>query len=353
MKRILTFLFCVISSQGFALFDAQLQLSFPEVKSTAFPQRRIRTQSRQASEFYLDVQPAPISSVSRFEKDLLPEPIVQEDSFVVPQELTSDERLEPKHPNLAYENKHVKVLPQNPEDIKMEFEKTVVAQNKYISMMEDPTSEDDFDNLFDEPLPGQIDESDFDDAPLVDVSEQESEEKEEVDFDTLFDEPVVKEESVDAFDTPSLSEEVDAFSEESSVSTEESSSDETMIKVLQMRIGFERQSAALSAKNVHLISSFSQVVQNNPLNAVEVSVGNQAMQDPAKKELAAKRFALISRVLKDNGLTEERIRPVLTQRDENSFALKIVNKDHRDAMIIQDDDLSDLIQTRSIPIQTW
>ena len=89
------------------------------------------------------------------------------------------------------------------------------------------------------------------------------------------------------------------------------------------------------------------------MNAVEISVSENTLSHPAKKKLAAKRFAIISRVLRDHGLTAERIQPVLASREENSFALRIVNKDYRNATLLKDDDFADLIRTRTVPVQTW
>ncbi|MBN2676346.1 MAG: hypothetical protein JXR30_03795 [Alphaproteobacteria bacterium] len=357
-KRVITLLLCVVSTPLFAWIGEKPTLSFPEVHASTFYPKRIQSQSRQASEYFLSVEAAPVKSVRHRELSEIapPTPIEDVAAATIPEikpDAVDEAVLAPKKPKLTYDAEgRVDVSEASVDiddvDVKQEFHRTYVAQNKYLSMMEDPDglaadeSEDPFPEevLPDEDLP-----------PLEGV-----EEAPEDDFTFDFMDEDIKDDfktapKKEVASGKSLSEEVDAFEVESEPVSQEDKADS--IQILQMKVAFDKKTTALSGKNVHLISSFAQVALNNPTNAIEISISKEALSHPKQKKRAAERLAIVSRILKDHGFTEDRIRPVLTARDEDSFVLRITNKDAYTGYQVQGDDFSDLIRTRTVSVQPW
>lgn len=362
-KIIVPLLMCLITLPGFAWIGEKPTLSFPEVRAANFYPKRIQSKSRQASEYFLEVESAPVKSVRRrdpsvvapvFEPEVI-EPVVEDVAAVTIPDIEipkpAENVLAPREPALTYDaDGHVDV-DESDVDVKQEFRRTYVAQNKYLSMMEDPDglADDEMDDPFSEeafpdedlaPLEGVDEEKAADDAFTFDFMDEDIKD----DF-----KPAPK--KVEMASAKPLSQEVDEFEVESeAVSTEEKADD---IRILQMKVAFDKKTTALSGKNVHLISSFAQVALNNPTNAIEINISKKALNHPNKKKRAAERLAIVSRVLKDHGFTDDRIKPVLTDREEHSFVLRITNKDAYDGYQVQGDDFSDLIRMRTVSVQQW
>lgn len=99
------------------------------------------------------------------------------------------------------------------------------------------------------------------------------------------------------------------------------------IPVLQLKIDFKDGSAALTEKNINVIRSFARVAQDNKLYSIEVAISGEAMDDVEKKRLSARRLAIISQVLRENGVEDNRIKPVLTDREFGSFVFRVIKTD--------------------------
>ncbi|MHA1540603.1 MAG: hypothetical protein ACTSUM_00860 [Alphaproteobacteria bacterium] len=340
----------------FAWLGEKPQLSFPAVKPKTFHTKRIQSKSRQASEYFLAVETAPVNIVNRYDPSVIEPPLEKiEETAFAPNETKTTEILEPKIPNLTYKNGQVAIEEQDPTEIKQEFQRTYVSQNKYLSMMETVDAGLQSDEVLTEPLP---DEENFTEEeslpPLLGVEEDSpTEEVAETDDDFTLDfadedlsEAPVVEEKLEK----TLATKVDEFEVESE--KEQEIIEDNKIKILQMKVAFDKNTTALTGKNVHLISSFAQVALNNPTNAVEISISEKTMGTLKAKQKSAERLALVSRILKDHGLSEDRIKPVLTTRDADSFVLRITNKDAYSGYQVKGDQFFDLIN-KSVSVQEW
>lgn len=93
---------------------------------------------------------------------------------------------------------------------------------------------------------------------------------------------------------------------------------------LQLKIEFEPNSAAITVDNLSFIRVFARMAENNRQRAVEVSLSARVMADDELKKLTARRLAVISNILRDNGVEERRIVPILSNRDVDSVIMRIV-----------------------------
>jgi hypothetical protein len=94
---------------------------------------------------------------------------------------------------------------------------------------------------------------------------------------------------------------------------------------LQLKIEFEPQSAAITSDNLSFIRSFAKIAENDRRKAVEISLTAHADANEEVKRLTAKRLAIISNVLRNNGIEEKRIIPVLSERNTDSIVMRIIN----------------------------
>ncbi len=98
-------------------------------------------------------------------------------------------------------------------------------------------------------------------------------------------------------------------------------------EVLQMKIDFQDGSSAISGESVNLIRSFAQITTEQPTNSIEITIPQSVMNNPKKKKLIARRLSIVSNVLRNAGISDKQIKPVLSDRDENSFAFRVVSND--------------------------
>ena len=98
-------------------------------------------------------------------------------------------------------------------------------------------------------------------------------------------------------------------------------------EVLQMKIDFQDGSSAVSGESVNLIRSFAQIATEQPTNSIEITIPESVMNNPKKKKLTARRLSIVSNILRNAGISDRQILPVLTNRDEDSFAFRVVSND--------------------------
>ena len=108
-------------------------------------------------------------------------------------------------------------------------------------------------------------------------------------------------------------------------------------EVLQMKIDFQENSSAVSGESVNLIRSFAQVATDQPTDSIEITIPQSVMNNPKKKKLTARRLSIVSNILRNAGISDRQIKPVLTDRDENSFAFRIVSNDKFNRLRISKD----------------
>ncbi len=95
-------------------------------------------------------------------------------------------------------------------------------------------------------------------------------------------------------------------------------------EILQLKVEFLENSAALSSADINILRYFVYTAQNDPTKGVQITIGKAVMNDVRQKKLAARRLAMVSAIFREEGLVEDQIIPILTDRDTESFAFSII-----------------------------
>ncbi|MDR1826150.1 MAG: hypothetical protein LBQ49_00475 [Rickettsiales bacterium] len=130
----------------------------------------------------------------------------------------------------------------------------------------------------------------------------------------------------DGFDEVSFSEDMVGFDTSRDLS-EQSASVSAGVRPLEVKIGFNGADSALSRDNYNLLTEYAAVVSNNPKRAVQISISERGTRTFDGRKLAARRLAIIEQVLKDSGISDRRIIPVLSQRSDDSFVLRVISSE--------------------------
>jgi len=99
------------------------------------------------------------------------------------------------------------------------------------------------------------------------------------------------------------------------------------VRPMEVKISFFNNDSGLSRDNYNLLSETASIVVNNPKRAVQIAIPESATQNKDSRKLAARRLAIVEQVLRDTGIAEQRIVPVLSQRDGDEFVLRIISGD--------------------------
>lgn len=103
-------------------------------------------------------------------------------------------------------------------------------------------------------------------------------------------------------------------------------------EVLQMKLEFNPDSSAISGESVNIIRSFAQIATDQPTNSIQIAISEKVMNDANAKKLAARRLAIVSNILRNSGISDRQIYPVLTNRDVDSFSFRVVSNDTFDKL---------------------
>ena len=126
------------------------------------------------------------------------------------------------------------------------------------------------------------------------------------------------------------------------------------IRPLEIKIGFRGTDAALSRDNFNLLSEYAGIVVSNPKRAIQVSIPESGTRSFDGRRLAARRLAIIEQTLKDAGVSDQRIIPVLSQRSDNSFVLRVISNDMFQTLSEKQRDMfGDVIKTREQRSLRW
>ncbi len=126
------------------------------------------------------------------------------------------------------------------------------------------------------------------------------------------------------------------------------------IRPLEIKIRFRNDDSALSRDNYNLLSEYAGVVLNNPTRAIQVSIPQSATLKTDDRKLAARRLAIVEQVLRDTGVSEQRILPVLSQRSEDAFVLRIISVDQYETMTQQQRNIfGDTVSKKTYKSMTW
>ena len=129
---------------------------------------------------------------------------------------------------------------------------------------------------------------------------------------------------------------------------------DTGIRPLEIKVSFLNGDSSISRENYTLLSETSSIVANNPKRAIQVAIPESATHTKDARKLAARRLAIIEQVLRDNGIADQRIVPVLSQRDGDEFVLRIISGDTFESLTKQKRNMfGDTVSSKTQKSMAW
>ena len=126
------------------------------------------------------------------------------------------------------------------------------------------------------------------------------------------------------------------------------------VRSLEIKISFMNGDAGLSRENYNLLSEYATIVVNNPKRAIQVAIPESATRDKDGRKLAARRLAIVEQVLRDTRVAEQRIVPVLSQRNDDSFVLRIISGDVYESLTEQKRNMfGDSVSKKTYKSMSW
>ncbi|MBD5391184.1 hypothetical protein HDR66_00040 [bacterium] len=126
------------------------------------------------------------------------------------------------------------------------------------------------------------------------------------------------------------------------------------VRPLEIKISFRGDDSALSRENYNLLTEYAGIVVNNPKRAIQVAIPGRATTSGDARKLAARRLAIVEQVLRDTGVSEQRIMPVLSQRDDDGFVLRIISNDQYETLSKQKRDMfGDTVDKKTFKSLAW
>jgi len=154
----------------------------------------------------------------------------------------------------------------------------------------------------------------------------------------------------DRFDVASdMSSDIEGFSAQRDLS--ESSKD---VRPLEVKITFFDNDAGLSRENYDMLSRTASIVVNNPKRAIQIAIPESVTYNKDSRKLAARRLAIVEQVLKDTGVAERRIVPVLSQRSDDVFVLRVISGEVFETLTEQKRNMfGDSVSKKTYKSMTW
>lgn len=126
------------------------------------------------------------------------------------------------------------------------------------------------------------------------------------------------------------------------------------VRPLEIKIGFRGEDSSLSRDNYNLLSEYAAIVVSNPKRAIQISIPERSTRSLDDRKLAARRLAIVEQVLRDTGVSDQRIMPVLAQRNDDSFVLRVISSDQFETMTQQKRDMfGDTTSKKTYKSMTW
>ncbi|MDR3208387.1 MAG: hypothetical protein LBT45_00900 [Rickettsiales bacterium] len=126
------------------------------------------------------------------------------------------------------------------------------------------------------------------------------------------------------------------------------------VRPLEIKIAFNDDDSALSRDNYNLLAEYAGIVAANPKRAVQVSISERGTRTYDGRKLAARRLAIIEQVLKDSGIIDRRIIPVLSQRNDDSFVLRVISSDTFQTLSEKKRDMfGDTVSAKTYKSMSW
>ena len=157
----------------------------------------------------------------------------------------------------------------------------------------------------------------------------------------------------DSFDKYDTLSDTSSFSEGFSAARDLSEMD-TGVRPLEIKISFLNGDSGLSRENYDLLSQTAAIVVNNPKRAIQIAIPESVTQNKDGRKLAARRLAIVEQVLRDTGVAEQRIVPVLSQRSDDSFVLRVISGDTFESLTQQKRNMfGDSVSKKTYKSMTW
>jgi hypothetical protein len=126
------------------------------------------------------------------------------------------------------------------------------------------------------------------------------------------------------------------------------------VRPMEIKISFLNGDSGLSRENYNLLTETASFAVNNPKRAIQIAIPESVTHDKDSRKLAAKRLAIVEQVLRDSGIAEQRIVPVLSQRDSDEFVLRIISGDMFESLRQQKRNMfGDTVSTKTYKSMSW
>ena len=126
------------------------------------------------------------------------------------------------------------------------------------------------------------------------------------------------------------------------------------VRPLEIKINFMNGDSGLSRENYNLLSESASIVVNNPKRAIQIAIPESATHTKEARKLASKRLAIVEQVLRDTGVADQRIVPVLSQRDDDVFVLRIISGDTFESLTQQKRNMfGDSVSKKTYKSMSW
>lgn len=130
--------------------------------------------------------------------------------------------------------------------------------------------------------------------------------------------------------------------------------EEAGVRPLEIKINFRNDDSSLSRDNYELLSKYAAIVVHNPTRAIQIAIPAHATYDAQARKLAARRLAIVEQVLRDSGVSQQRIMPVLSQREDSEFVLRIISNEQFETLSKQQKNLfGDTVSKKQYKSMTW
>lgn len=131
-------------------------------------------------------------------------------------------------------------------------------------------------------------------------------------------------------------------------------SEDAGIRPLEIKINFRNDDSSLSRDNYNLLSEYAAIVVHNPTRAIQIAIPARATTDADARKLTARRLAIVEQVLRDTGVSMQRIVPVLSQRDEAGFVLRVISNEQYESLSQQKRNIfGDTVSSKKYKSLTW
>ena len=105
---------------------------------------------------------------------------------------------------------------------------------------------------------------------------------------------------------------------------------------------------------IRIASETASIVVNNPKRAIQIAIPESATQNKDARKLAARRLAIVEQVLRDTGIADRRIVPVLSQRSDDVFVLRVISGDVFESLTEQKRNMfGDNVSKRTYKSMSW